>query len=80
MRDYIIFTDSACDITPDILAGWGVRYKSLTFRFDGDEKEYVEGEIPFKEFYDKMRAGAVAKTAAVNVEAFTEAFEEVLKE
>ena len=80
MRDYVIYTDSGCDITPDILAEWGVRVKPLTFRFDGDDREYVDGAVPFREFYDRMRSGEVAKTAAVNVEAFTEAFEEVLKE
>ena len=80
MRDYVIYTDSGCDVTPDILAEWGVRVKPLTFRFDGDDREYVDGAVPFREFYDRMRSGEVAKTAAVNVEAFTEAFEEVLKE
>ena len=38
MRDYVIFTDSACDIKPELLAEWGVPYRSLTFLFDGDEK------------------------------------------
>ena len=80
MKDYIIFTDSACDLAPDILKEWGVRCRSLTFRFDGDGTEYAEGSMEFKEFYDRMRAGEVAKTAAVNVEQFTEAFEEAISE
>ena len=70
MRDYVIYTDSGCDISPAKLAEWGVPYKSLTFRFNGEEKEYENGEMDIKAFYDKMREGGVAKTAAVNVDQF----------
>ncbi len=76
MRDYVIFTDSACDIKPELLAEWGVPYRSLTFRFEGDEKEYSNDDMSVTEFYNKMRAGGVAKTAAVNADAFAELFEE----
>lgn len=80
MRDYVIFTDSGCDIAPDILKKWDVQYKSLNFRFDDSEKEYSNEEIPIGEFYQKMREGAVAKTSAVNVNTFAIAFEEIIKE
>ena len=80
MKDYIIFTDSACDIKPEILDEWGVKYCSLTLRFTGEDKEYLNDEIDVKEFYDKMRAGGVAKTAAINSEVFAEKFEEIIKE
>ena len=80
MRDYVIFTDSACDLKPELLSQWGVPYRSLTFRFDGDEKEYSNDDMSVVDFYDRMRAGGVAKTAAVNAEAFMEMFEGALKE
>ena len=80
MRDYVIFTDSACDLKPELLSQWGVPYRSLTFRFDGDEKEYSNDDMSVVDFYDRMRAGGVAKTAAVNAEAFMEMFESALKE
>ena len=76
MRDYVIFTDSACDIKPELLSQWGVPYRCLTFRFDGEDKEYSNDDMSVVEFYNKMRAGGVAKTAAVNAEAFAEMFEE----
>ncbi len=78
MNDYVIFTDSACDIKSDVLREWGVGSESLTFRFDGDETIYSNDDMSCAEFYDKMRAGAVAKTAAVNSEAFTKLFEPAL--
>ena len=81
MRDYVIFTDSACDIKPELLAEWGVPYRCLTFRFDGDEKEYSNDDMSVAEFYNKMREGCVAKTAAVTPDAFAKLFEEeALKE
>ena len=37
MNEYIIFTDSACDLSTDVLRSWGVKFCSLTFSFDGEE-------------------------------------------
>ncbi len=79
MSDYVIFTDSACDIKPELLKEWGVGFQSLTLRFEKEDKEYTDDEIDSKVFYDKMRDGGVAKTAAVNSEVFSNAFEEHLK-
>ncbi len=80
MNNYVIFTDSACDIAKETLAEWGVRSACLTFRFTDSEKEYENDAMPIKEFYDKMRSGGVAKTAAINSETFISAFEEILKD
>ena len=54
MRDYVIFTDSACDLKPELLSEWGVPYRSLTFRFDGNETEYSNDDMSVAEFYEKM--------------------------
>lgn len=78
MSEYIIVTDSACDIKPEKLKEWGVPFASLTFRFDGEEKEYSNFDMAATDFYQKMREGGVAKTAAVNVGVFELLFEEYL--
>lgn len=78
MNKYVIFTDSACDIKPELLAEWGVPYQSLTFRFNDSEQEYRSEDMPIVDFYNKMRNGGVAKTAAANVEAFAADFEAML--
>ena len=80
MRDYIIFVDSACDISCDLLNDWGVRYCSLSLVFSGDTKEYSDYEIPAHEFYDKMRNGALPKTSAANMGKFYDAFEAIVKD
>ncbi len=79
MRDYVIFTDSACDIRPEILAQWGVEFQSLTFHFE-DEVEYGNYDMDISEFYQKMRDGGVAKTSATNAHAFEAAFRKILRE
>ena len=40
MSKYVIFTDSSCDLAPEVLAEWGVESLSVTFRFNDSEKEY----------------------------------------
>ena len=79
MNPFVIFTDSGSDISVELLKEWGVSFRSLSFRFDGSEQEYVNGDMPEKEFYDHMRAGKVARTAAVNQDDFYHSFEEELK-
>ena len=79
MSNYVIYTDSACDIKPELLREWGVYYQPLTLRFTDSEEEFKNDEINAYDFYRRMRAGGVAKTAAVNSETFREGFTEVLK-
>ena len=69
-HNFVIVTDSACDIAPEILEQWGVGAAHLKYRFDGEDRDYFNGEISSAEFYEKMRGGASAKTAAVNGEQF----------
>ena len=57
-----------------------MKYQNLTFRFVDEEREYQNDEMTPADFYASMRAGRVAKTAAINVETFKAAFEAELKE
>ena len=74
MNNYVIFTDSACDVHPAILSEWGVKMAPLTFRFSDSDKEYLDGEMPPDAFYKRMRSGEDVKTSAVNSEYFKEKF------
>ena len=80
MNNYVIYTDSACDIKPEVLKEWGVHYNPLYLHFDGENALYSNDEISVKDFYAKMKSGAVAKTSAVNTEDFAAGFEELLRE
>ena len=80
MNNYKIFTDSSCDLSTEEIEKRGIGCLSLTFKFDGEEAEYSNYDMPIGDFYNKMRNGGVAKTAAVNTEAFADAFRSAFEE
>lgn len=78
MNNYVIYTDSACDIAPEILEEWGVKVIPLTFMFQDEDKQYSNYDLSAKDFYGKMREGKVAKTSAINIATFKEEFGKIL--
>lgn len=79
MSNYVIFTDSGCDISPELLEKWGVKVISLTLMFDGSEEIYTSYDISAADFYEQMRQGKSAHTSAVNSQSFKEIFEQELQ-
>ena len=77
--EYIIFTDSACDITPEKLAEWGVELIRMPYLFTDDGVGKLDHDQPMKEFYDEMRGGRVAKTSGLNEEVLRDAFTPALE-
>lgn len=77
---YKIFTDASCNLSVDMLNELGVVYRSLTMVVDGQEiNNYLTDEkFSFKGFYDRLRNKEHIKTSLLNVEEFTEVFEEIL--
>ena len=80
MNNFVIYSDSACDLKPDVLKSLNVECIQLSFRFDNDDKDYLNNEMDIKTFYDRMRKGETAKTSAINPETFSHRFEELLSE
>lgn len=80
MSNYIICTDSSSDLPKSLLSEWGVLSRPLTFRFTDSTADMTNDSMDISEFYAKMRAGGVAKTAAVNSESFIAMFEGPLSE
>lgn len=77
--EYIIITDSACDITPEKLAEWGVELIRMPYLFTDDGAGKLDHDQPMKEFYDEMRGGRVAKTSGLNEDSFRSKFIPVLE-
>ena len=79
MADYIIMTDSCCDLPPELAEELEV----LPLRLELKGREYrnfLDGrEIGFQEFYDQVRAGEMPVTSAVNVGEFEEAMRPALE-
>ncbi len=80
MRDFTICTDSACDLPEETLREWGVVWESLTYTFEGETREYGNYELSYPEFYERVRRGGVARTSAVNADAFRRGFEKILQQ
>lgn len=81
MRQYVILTDSSCDLPAGLAQDMELSVLPLTVLLD--EKTYVnyldERELSSKHFYAQLRAGKPAVTSAVNVEQFANAMEECLQ-
>ena len=81
MRDYVIMTDSCCDLSAAEVAESGLIVVPLTFTMDGktyrDTPEHED--MSLAEFYQKLRKGAQCTTAAVNVGGFLDAMRAVLQ-
>ena len=82
MQDYVIITDSSADLDAKMVQELGVEVLPLTFMLEGASyQNYPDNrEMDPHFFYDKLRSGAVATTAAVNVGQFTEVAEPFLKQ
>ena len=74
MNDYVIFTDTGCDILPDILDEWNVKLIDLLFRDTATDQIYTQRDMPTEVFYQKMKEGASFRTSAANMEDFSNAF------
>ena len=46
MKDFVIFTDSGCDLPVDLMKEWGVQCLDLTFHFEDEGKEFGNGDVP----------------------------------
>lgn len=77
--EYVIFTDSACDILPEKLKEWKVEMIPLAYLFTDDGKEHLDHDQSMEEFYREMRDGRVAKTSGINEDTFESAFTPLLE-
>ena len=76
MNEYVIVTDSSCDLPASVAEAMQVLVLPLEVNMNGDIK--LNDEIDIKEFYAYLRAKNDAKTSAVNMERFVEAFEPIV--
>lgn len=81
MRDYVIMTDSCCDMTSQMADELGLYVLPLSFHMpQQDYRNYLDGrELPFHEFYQQVRTGAMVTTSAVNVGDFENAMRSILE-
>lgn len=81
MRDYVIMTDSCCDLTDRMARELELEILPLTMHMDGQDypNDLAGTAISNQEFYKRIRAGKLATTSAVNVGQFQDAMRRVLE-
>lgn len=69
MRDFVILTDSSCDLPAAMAEELGLEVLPLRFSIGGqDYYNWLDGrEISFPDFFAKVRAGEMGVTSAVSV-------------
>ena len=76
---YQLFCDSNCELWHTTVKELGLNLIRMPYIIDDEEYFYDMGEnTDLKAFFDKMRNGAVPKTAALNEYAYMEYFEPIL--
>lgn len=80
MKDYVILTDSCCDLSAEMAEELELRVLPLSFVMEG--KEYFNHldyrDISARDFYSRVRGGALGTTSAINVAVFTEVMTELV--
>ena len=81
MSEYVIITDSAADLTAEMVEELGVIVQPLRFTFGENtyEDHPDRRAMPIETFYDRLRAGETATTSAVNVGDYHDALRPVLE-
>ncbi len=81
MSEYVIMTDSSCDLPAQLADRLGLVVAPLTVVIDGREyRNLLDGsEISFEDIYSRLRGGEVATTAAVNIDGFTSLMRPILE-
>ena len=77
MADFVIITDSSCDLPTDKIAEYGIKVASLELNIEG-VGTVLNHEINPKEAYAYLREKRSIKTAAANMDKFCEIFESEL--
>lgn len=74
MRDYVLMTDSCCDLSASLAEELGIFVLPLSLELSGQTyHNYLDGrEIGFSDFYNRIRAGETATTSAISVGVFEE--------
>ncbi len=81
MADYVLMTDSCCDLSAKMAEELGLEVLPLRLELEGKSyRNLLDGsEIAFQEFYGRVRAGAMPVTSAVNVGEFDAVMRPILE-
>lgn len=79
MSEYVILTDSSCDLPDDIVKKYQLEILQLDFIIEG-EGSFHNDQADIKQVYSKLRGGANIKTSAANISQATETIEVLFRQ
>jgi len=75
MRDFVIMTDSCCDLPKEYIYDNNIPFAMLPFSYN--DREYLDDlgqSVSQKQFFDDLRAGALPNTSQANSQSFHSMF------
>ena len=78
MNDYIIITDSSCDLPESVVEEFGIEVIKLDFIIEGEEAQNNDA-MDARSFYRVLRTGKMITTSAVSIDRFLGAIEPSLE-
>jgi DegV family protein with EDD domain len=81
MKDFVIMTDSCCDLPKEYVYENNVPFAKLPFSYNG--KEFLDDlgqTVSQKQFFDDLREGALPNTSQANSESFHKIFKSAAEE
>lgn len=69
MRDYVIITDSGCDLSKELVEELKIEVVPMRLAIDGKEYRHYHDcrELSMDEFYAKIQKGHIGKTSCANI-------------
>lgn len=82
MREYILVSDSTCDLPVDVIKDLGVKILPFSYSINDEVFNYYldERDGDISEFYNRLRNGDMPITSQVNIQAYADLYEEIISE
>ena len=80
-REYVISTETTCDMPKSYYAENGINLLGLTYTIGGKDYDSAAGDsLSSAEFYQMIREGAMPKTSQVSIEKAAQSFEKLVRQ
>lgn len=82
MNEYVLVSDSTCDLPVDVIKELDIKILPFSYSINDEVFNYYldERDGDIKDFYDRLRNGDMPITSQVNIQAYADLFEEIVKE
>lgn len=82
MRDYVLISDSTCDLPVEVIKELNIKILPFSYSINDEVFHYYldERDGNISDFYNRLRSGDMPITAQVNIQAYADMFEEIVKE